>query len=182
MSAGATAQPLPRFDALERDAFAIDYETGAPLRQLAARLLFIARSQVGWWENVPPFRWMRRGPASRSRIVDQIERWLGATFGADANQAIDDVDTLVDEMAKQHEAQRKASFIAKRRAWAVEQARLPIAPTSITSDTELLSTHVSRVMPAVEYDAICAAKATDRARRERLLVTAEREHAALFVR
>jgi hypothetical protein len=85
-------------------------------------------------------------------------------------------------MTKEHKAQRKASYVAKRREWSVAQAQLPIAPLSITSDTELLATHDTRVMPAAEYDAICAAKATDRTRREVLLANAAQQHAELFVR
>jgi hypothetical protein len=177
--------PLPRLDALERLAFTVDdYDSlaGQTLRTLAARLLFLAGSQTSWWEAIPPFRWMRRGPASRRRITDAIARFVGTAFGAAADTALEASEQLADTLAADHRKQRKAYLAGKRRPWAIEQARLPIAPLSITSDTELLATPRSRVMPADEYATICAHKLADRVRRKALLATAAEQHAQLFVK
>lgn len=182
--ASSTDLPLPRLDALERLAFSVDHDSdaGATLRAFAARLLFIANSQVGWWENIPPFVWMRRRPTTRRRIANQLRRWIAATFPDDAKRALEAVDHATDALVKDHKQQRKQSFVAKRRAWSLEQALLPIAPTTLTTDTELLATAESRVMSGEHYDETCAAKIADRIAREKLLANAEQQHATLFVR
>lgn len=178
---GAT---LGRLEALARSGLSADYEStaGAALRRLAGRVLFLARSQVAWWETLPPFRWMRRGPSARSRITRHIETFLGHAFGAhNAEQALADAERIADEIAADHKAKRKGYLAGKRRVWALEQARAPLAPTTITSDTEVLETWAERVMSGHEYDELTTERAADAAAREKLLAGADAQHAQLFV-
>lgn len=175
---------LGRLDALARSELTAEYEStaGAALRRLAGRVMFLARSQVAWWESIPPFRWFRRGPSARSRITRHLERFLGHAFGEhNAEQAIDDADRIADEIAADHKAKRKSYLAGKRRVWALEQARAPLAPNTITSDTELLETWAERVMSGHEYDELTTERAADAAAREKLLAGADEQHAQLFV-
>jgi hypothetical protein len=174
---------LHRLDSLERLAFAVDYgvDVAEAIKRLAARVLFLADSQVAWWEGIPPFRWIRRGPASRTRIEDQ-DRYLGATFGAQHEAARADVDRLARELILEHKKVRKTQLVGKLRPWAVDQARLPIAEQATTSDTELLATCDDRVMTGAAYDTVCASKIADRIKREALLADAADRHAKLFVK
>ena len=179
----AVELPLPCLDALARHAFAVDYDStgGAAVRLFLARVVFLADSQVRWWETLPPLRWFRRSTTARTRIAQQLAHAIAAMFDTRADAAHADIARLVKQLVAEHKAARKASYIAKRRSWSVEQARLPIAPQSITCDTELLATAVERVMPAAEYDAIVAAKVADRAERAELLASAAQQHAELLV-
>jgi hypothetical protein len=177
--------PLPRLDTLERLAFPVDRYAGLAgntLRALAARILFLARSQTAWWEAMPPLRWMRRRPAVERRIARQVRRWLAATFPAHGDRIAEDIAQLTEMYAADHKSQRKQHLAGPRGEWTMEQAQLPIAPISLTSDTELLATAESRVMTGEHYDETCAAKAADREARAKLVANAETEHAELFVR
>lgn len=175
---------LGRLEALARSKLSAEYEStaGAALRRLAGRVLFLARSQVSWWESLPPFRWMRRGPSARTRITRHLEEFLGAAFGEhNAKQAIDDAERIADEITADHKAKRKSYVAGKRRVWALEQARLPLAPNTITSDTELLESWAERVISGNEYDELTSERAADAAAREKLLAGADEQHAQLFV-
>ncbi|MFN0246438.1 MAG: hypothetical protein ACKV2T_05995 [Kofleriaceae bacterium] len=175
---------LRRLETLAGAKLTATYEStaGAALRRLAGRILFLARSQVAWWETLPPFRWMRRGPTARSRITRHVEDFLGHAFGEhDAEQAMDDAERIADEIGADHKVKRKGYLAGKRRVWALEQARAPIAPNTITSDTELLESWAERVMSGHEYDEITYERAADAAAREKLHAGADERHAELFV-
>ncbi len=178
------AAALPRLETLAATEIACEYGTpvGDAVIRLAGRLEFIAGSQVRWWESVPPLRWMRRGPASRHRMSRLLDRFLEKAFGAlNLAQVRGSADVLADQLAAQHRHERKTGLVGKQRAWALEQARLPIASETLTSDTEVLETSAERVMTGSEYDAIVADKATDATRREALIAGNDERHAALSV-
>jgi hypothetical protein len=175
---------LQRLEALGRSQLTAAYESpaGTALRRLAGRILFLARSQVSWWESLPPFRWMRRGPTARTRITRQLEIFLGHAFGDhNAKQAIEAAEQIADEIAADHKVKRKSYIAGKRRVWALEQARTPLAPETITSDTEILQSWTERVMSGHEYDEITSERAADAAAREKLLAGSDEQHAQLFV-
>ena len=175
---------LHRLEVLARSQLTADYESpaGAALRRLAGRVLFLARSQVAWWEGLPPFRWMRRGPTARSRITRHVEQFLAHAFGEhNADQAIEDAERIADGIAAEHKVKRKEYLAGKRRVWALEQARAPLAPNTITSDTELLESWAERVMSGREYDELTSERAADAAARDKLLAGADAQHAQLFV-
>ncbi|MBL9017828.1 MAG: hypothetical protein JNL83_26815, partial [Myxococcales bacterium] len=159
-------------------------EPGSPggtlLVQLAGSVLFLGRSQVRWWENLPPFRWMRRGPSARHKIERHVARFLEAAFGEhNAEQMQNDAEAVAESLDKEHARQRKESYVAKKPAWALEKAREPIASQTITSDTEMFVTPEERVMSGADYDAITTEKQEDAAIRGALLAAAERQHQAL---
>jgi hypothetical protein len=161
-------------------------EPGSPggklLVQLAGSVLFLGKSQVRWWENVPPFRWMRRGPSARGKIERHVDRFLEAAFGEhNADQMRDDAEDVAESLDKEHKRLRKEQFVAKKPVWALEKAREPIASQTITSDTEMFVTPEERVMSGADYDAITTEKQEDAAIRGALLAAAERQHKELVV-
>lgn len=175
---------LPRLEALAKAAITAPYDSpaGRALVKLAGGLVFFGRSQVHWWENVPPWRWMRRGPSARKRIAKHVDRFLAAAFGEhDLAQARADAEAIAERIAKHHKTERKTTFVAKQRQWALDQVRLPIAAKTITSDTELLVTPDERVMSGDDYDAIATDKATDAVLRLALCARADQQHADLVV-
>lgn len=175
---------LPRLEALASSGIAAPYDSaaGRALLELAGSLVFFARSQVSWWENIPPWRWMRRGPSARGKIARHVDRFLAGAFGEhNLDQARADVESHADRLAKHHKAERKKSLVAKRRHWALDQVREPIAAKTITSDTELLTTPEERVMSGDDYDAIATDKATDAVLRLALCARADEQHATLVV-
>lgn len=175
---------LPRLEALAKAAITAPFDSpaGRALVKLAGGLVFFGRSQVQWWENVPPWRWMRRGPSARKRIAKHVDRFLASAFGEhDLAQARADAEAIAERIAKHHRNERKTTFVAKRRQWALDQVRLPIAAKTITSDTELLVTPDERVMSGDAYDAIATDKATDAVLRIALCARADQQHADLVV-
>lgn len=175
---------LPRLEALSRAGIATTYDSpsGRALIKLAGGLLFLGRSQVSWWENLPPWRWMRRGPSARHKIDEHIDRFLAGAFGAhNLAQTRGDAEVISARIDKHHKAERKTNLVAKKRSWALEQARTPIAAKTITSDTELLVTPEERVMSGDDYDAIATDKATDAVLRIALCARADQQHKDLVV-
>ncbi len=176
---------LARLDALARANLTVPYDSaaGAALRRLAGRIRFVARSQVAWWEAIPPLRWMRRGPSARARIAKHLQQFLAGAFGEhNLAQAERDVEQIADELALAHRTAKKAGTAGKRRLWALEQARLPIAPETITTDTEVMQAWTERVMSGAEFDQLAAARAADAAARDKLLAGADQLHQQLFVK
>jgi hypothetical protein len=175
---------LPRLEALAKSGITASYGTpgSAALIRLAGHTLFLGRSQVRWWENMPPWRWMRRGPSARHRVTQHVDRFLSAAFGAhNLAQTRGDAEVVATQLDKAYRAENKATFAPKKRFWALEQARQPIAAKTITSDTELLCTPEERVMTGIDYDAISADKATDAALRVTLVAAADQQHKDLVV-
>lgn len=175
-------QQLQRLDAFSKSGLsaAPDSPGGKLLVQLAGSVLFLGRSQVRWWENLPPWRWMRRGPSARHKIKRHIDAFLAGAFGEhNLGQMRDDVEAVAEGLDKEHKRQRKENYVAKKPAWALEKAREPIASQTITSDTEMFVTPEERVMSGADYDAITSEKQEDAAIRGALLAAAERQHQAL---
>ena len=175
---------LPRLEALSRAGLSATYGSvgGLALVRLAGSLLFLGRSQVSWWENVPPWRWMRRGPSARHKIARHLDRFLESAFGEhNLAQARSDAEVIAKQLDKLHHEERKSKLAAKKRYWALDQARQPIASKTITSDTELLVTPEERVMTGTDYDAIITDKTTDAVLRMALVAAAEQQHKELVV-
>ncbi|MEO7094778.1 MAG: hypothetical protein ABI175_16085, partial [Polyangiales bacterium] len=175
---------LPRLEALAKAGITADYDSpsGRALVKLAGSVLFLGGSQVRWWENVPPWRWMRRGPSARGKIDKHVDRFLASAFGEhNLAQTRGDAEVIAERIHKHHKSERKTSLVAKKRFWALEQARMPIAAKTITSDTELLVTPEERVMSGEDYDAIATDKATDAVLRIALCAAADQQHKDLVV-
>ena len=175
---------LPRLEALGGSGLTARYGTpgGDALLRLAGRLRFLADSQLRWWERIPPWRWMRRGPTARARIIRHVDRLLGAAFGEhDLAQTRADALELAGALRAEHAQQRETRLAAKRRVWALELARTPIASRALTSDTELLDTAAARVLSGEEYDQLVADKAEIAAQRAVLVASADQQHADLGV-
>lgn len=175
---------MPRLEALATSGITATYDApgGRAMIKLAGTLLFLGRSQVTWWENVPPWRWMRRGPSARHKIKGHVDRFLAGAFGEhNLGQTHDDAEAVAKRLDKHHKSERKTNLVAKKRYWALEQARTPIAAKTITSDTELLVTPEDRVMSGADYDAIATAKANDAVLRIALCARADQQHKDLVV-
>jgi hypothetical protein len=175
---------LPRLDALSRSGIAAQYDTpaGRALIQLAGSLVFLGRSQVRWWENVPPWRWMRRGPSARHKIAKHVDQFLAAAFGAhNLRQTRGDAHVVAGKLEKAYKDEKSSRFAPKKHTWALEQARQPIAARTITSDTELFVTPEERVMTGDDYDAITDDKTADAVVRSALLAAADQQHKDLVV-
>ncbi|MBA3461862.1 MAG: hypothetical protein H0T46_18015 [Deltaproteobacteria bacterium] len=159
-----------------------DSPGGKILLQLAGTVMFLGRSQVNWWENLPPWRWMRRGPSARERVDKHIDRFLSGAFGEhNRSQMWNTADDIANSLDREHKNERKSKLAAKKRYWALEKAREPIASKTITSDTELFVTAEERVMTGDDYDAITDDKTADAVVRSALLVAAEQQHKELVV-
>ena len=175
---------LPRLEALAKAGITTAYgsPSGRELVKLAGSVLFLGRSQVRWWENIPPWRWMRRGPSARGKIDRHIDGFLAGAFGEhNLAQTRGDAEVIAARIDKHHKVERKTNLVANKRYWALEQARMPIAAKTITSDTELLVTPEERVMSGDDYDAIATDKATDAVLRIALCARADQQHKDLVV-
>ncbi|MDX2086527.1 MAG: hypothetical protein SFX73_01700 [Kofleriaceae bacterium] len=175
---------LPRLEALARSGLTATYGTpgGDSLVRLAGRLEFLAASQVQWWEAAPPFRWMRRGPAAKRRIARYVERFLATAFGDhNLEQVRLDARGIATDLRMEYRLERNRMLLTKRRVWALDQARLPLASRTLTSDTEVLGASSERVMDGDAYDAISAEKIADARRRLDLVAGAAQRHATLSV-
>jgi len=72
-------------------------------------------------------------------------------------------------------------MVAKRRHWALELARAPLAIEGLTSDTEVLATTEERVLSARAYDAHCATQDELAKLRAALVAAADQAHRDLVV-
>lgn len=171
--------PTPRLDALAGAELGTSYDSAgrASVIRLAGRVQFLAGSHVSWWEKVPPFRWLRRSPGVRGQVDRAIERLLARTFGEhDLQTVTEEVRGIVETLRDEHRRAKQSGLAGKRRAWAREQMLLPIAPTAITTDTELLGEYEERVLSEAEYEALVAERAASEQLRRALVANAERDH------
>lgn len=164
---------------LAKSGLAADYDSvaGTALIRLAGRLWFFAHGQVRWWEKVPPWRWMRRGTKVRAYVSRHLDGFLAGAFG-EHNVATTRADAIIvaGALVEEHRLARKQNLAGRRRAWALELVRAPIAGSQITSDTELLANSDERVLSAEEYDGITTAGLEGVVQRDKLVAAADRAH------
>lgn len=183
-SADELAASLPKLAALAKSGLSADYDSiaGAALLRLSGRLLFLADSQVPLWEAMPPLRWMRRAPAVRSHVADQVDAFLTGAFGEhNLRTTRIDAERISAELLTTFKRQRELGLARDRGAWALEQLRAPLAAKGITSHVELLTNHAERVMHGDEYDAAAKAHADAATRRAKLVSDADRAERDLLV-
>jgi hypothetical protein len=183
-SGGDIATALTRLELLARSHLTAKFDSpaGEALLSLAARIRFLAGSQVAWWEAVPPFRWMRRGPSARGNILRHLDAFLDGAFGDhNAKQTSEGVERRAAELESAWKAVKDTSMLDKRRDWAMNEAREPLASKTLTSDVEVLATWQERVLSGQEYDDIKRSRDDDAVQRSFLVAGAEAQHGELFV-
>lgn len=115
-------------------------------------------------------------------MIAAVDRFLAGAFGDhNLDQTRADAIVIAEELADRYRQAKKNLAAGPRRAWALEQARLPIATAELTSDTEVFESADDLVMPGDAYDQIAAARADDAALRARLLADAATQHDQLAV-
>jgi hypothetical protein len=177
-------QALPRLQAAPRAmaSVALGAVAGDAVVRLAARVRFVAECQAGWFARLPPWRWLGRATKTAARVRLHLEALLIAAFGdAQLEMARAAVDAAVLGLRRDHQRQRNIGTAGRRRQWALELGRAPLALPDVHADTELLANSQERVVAGEEYDAIFADEAANTLRRERLMEGAGQERARLSV-
>ncbi|HEY4055240.1 MAG TPA: hypothetical protein VGM39_01485, partial [Kofleriaceae bacterium] len=183
-SGGEIATAMTRLELLARSHLTakLDSPGGMALVALAARIRFLAGSQVAWWEAVPPFRWMRRGPSARGTILRHLETFLDGAFGEhNGKQTAVSVERRAAELESAWKAVKDTTLLGKRRDWAMNEARAPLEAQTLTSDVEVLATWQERVLSGREYDEIKLSRDLEATERSLLVAGAEAQHGELFV-
>ena len=177
---------LPRLVALGDAGLAAGYDTagGRALIRLAGHLRFLARSQVRWWEAVPPLRWTRRAPGARGRVAHHVDRLLAGAFGAHAlKQARADTGrSAAAQAAAFAQARRDEPYgTPPRRAWTRARALAQLAARGVTSDIEVLATAAERVLDEARYAELSETRTNAAARRDARVEAGRAHHRELSI-
>lgn len=175
---------LPRLQALANAGLALEFDSiaGGALLRLAGRLRYFADAQVGMFEKLPPFRWLRRTPALSALVEDHVDKLLASTFSPEQLVAARrEIERIAGALETAFHDAKRAHRTHDRAVWALDLLRAPIAATTITSDTEILATAHERVLSEREHDDIASGKAEAARRRAAIVASADLQHRELRV-